>query len=249
MMVGNLLIGCAGWSIPFSQRDQLPGEDSHLERYARHFNAVEIVSSFHRPHRKSTYARWAASVEDSFRFSVKIPQEISHEARLRGTGHLLEEFLSECTRLGDRLGCLLLELPPTLHYDPAIVGSFFEQLRRMVDVPVACEPRHVSWFNDDVDQQLASFRVSLVASNPDALHSGRGKSHGGWTEIAYIRLPGTPRVYSLQHDPFHLTQLADQLRHLSQSRKTTWCIFDNTTLGTAIENAMELTQLCRPTPL
>lgn len=248
MSVGTLLIGCAGWSIPFSQRDQLPGDDSHLERYARHFNAVEINSSFYRPHRKSTYTRWGASVPDSFRFSVKVPQEISHEARLRGTASLLEEFLSECTCLGNKLGCLLLQLPPTLPYESAVVSSFFELLRRMTDLPVACEPRHISWFTDEVDQQLTAYKVSRVVADPDPSESDRGKHPAGWNEMAYFRLHGTPRVYSSSYETPNLVVLAERLREQSLARPATWCIFDNTTLGAAIENAVELTQLCRPAP-
>ncbi|MFP5285145.1 MAG: DUF72 domain-containing protein, partial [Thermoanaerobaculia bacterium] len=70
------LIGCAGWSLPRSERDHFPGTGSLLERYASRFPAVEINSSFHRPHRTSTYARWSASVPAGFRFSVKVPKTI-----------------------------------------------------------------------------------------------------------------------------------------------------------------------------
>ena len=248
MVTGKLLIGCAGWSIPFSQREQLPGTESHLERYAKHLNAVEINSSFYRPHRKSTYTRWGESVADSFRFSVKVPQEITHEARLRSTAPLLEQFLSECACLGDKLGCLLLQLPPSLHYESGTVASFFELLRRMSDVPVACEPRHASWFAEAVDQQLASVRVARVVADPDPSGDERGRTPGGWNGMSYFRLHGTPKIYSSRYGMTYLTELAAQLRQQTQIRPVTWCIFDNTTLGAAMENALELTKLCGAQP-
>jgi uncharacterized protein YecE (DUF72 family) len=69
-------IGCAGWSLPRVEQERFPAAGSHLERYASVFDAVEINSSFHRPHRPATYARWAAAVPSSFRFSVKLPKTI-----------------------------------------------------------------------------------------------------------------------------------------------------------------------------
>ena len=77
-------IGCAGWTIPTEHSAVFGGEGTHLQRYASRFSCVEINSSFYRPHRTTTYARWAASVPDNFRFSVKLPKTITHEQRLQG---------------------------------------------------------------------------------------------------------------------------------------------------------------------
>ena len=79
-----VFVGCAGWSIPRQHASYFPSEGSHLERYARFLPAVEINSSFYRPHKPATYARWAASVPDGFRFLFKLPRAITHERRLRG---------------------------------------------------------------------------------------------------------------------------------------------------------------------
>ena len=68
---------------------------SHLERYGAILDAVEINSSFYRPHRTATYERWAASVPEDFRFAVKVPKAITHERRLKDVGDLLDRFLSE----------------------------------------------------------------------------------------------------------------------------------------------------------
>ena len=74
------------------------------------FNAVEINSSFYRPHRASTYARWSQSVPDEFRFAVKVPKSVTHGLRLVGCADLLDEFLGPVRALGDKLGCLLVRL-------------------------------------------------------------------------------------------------------------------------------------------
>ena len=88
-------IGCAGWSIP-SRHAHLFGEgESHLARYATRFDITEINSTFYRPHQTRTFERWAASVPARFRFSVKMPKAITHEARLQGTGDALTAFFGD----------------------------------------------------------------------------------------------------------------------------------------------------------
>src|SRR4051794_14468863 len=105
-------IGTAGWKVPSLYLDQVRPGGSHLERYARRLNAVEINSSFYRPHRRTTYQRWAQCVPDDFRFSVKVPKAITHEADLTDCGALLDRFVEEVMGLGDKLGVLLVQLPP-----------------------------------------------------------------------------------------------------------------------------------------
>ena len=88
-------IGTAGWSIPKSSAQEFDGQGTHLQRYAQCLPAVEINSSFYRPHKPETYARWAASVPAGFRFSVKIPKDITHTCRLIGIDQQLGRFLGE----------------------------------------------------------------------------------------------------------------------------------------------------------
>ena len=109
-----LFIGCAGWSIPATMANHFTEGNSHLERYAQRFNSVEINSSFYRSHLPATYRRWAATVPEAFRFAVKMPRSISHQARLHDCELALQTFLDQVGELGTKLGCLLLQLPPSL---------------------------------------------------------------------------------------------------------------------------------------
>src|SRR3954462_14791936 len=90
-----LLIGTAGWSLPRAEQPHFAPGQSHLERYASRFAAVEINSSFHRSHRAAIWARWRDAVPGAFRFSVKMPKTITHLARLHGADDLIATFLSE----------------------------------------------------------------------------------------------------------------------------------------------------------
>src|SRR3954464_15705052 len=125
-----ICIGTAGWSIPREAQPGFPGGGSHLERYAAVLPAVEINSTFHRPHRASTFERWAASVPRAFRFSIKLPRTVTHDQRLAASARLLDAFLSAFTRLRSRLGCLLVQLPPSLAFDARIARAFFIALRK-----------------------------------------------------------------------------------------------------------------------
>src|ERR687895_1486073 len=90
----SLYIGRAGWSLSRTEQAHVPAEGgSILERYARRFPSVEINSSFYRPHRPTTYARWGACVRPHFCFSVKVPKRITHELRLIAAEPVLDEFL------------------------------------------------------------------------------------------------------------------------------------------------------------
>ncbi|MGZ3233287.1 MAG: DUF72 domain-containing protein [Croceibacterium sp.] len=91
-------IGTAGWSIARDAADRFPAEGSSLQRYAARFSAAEINSSFHRPHRVSTWERWRDSVPDAFRFSVKVPKLITHELKLVECGEALDRFIGEAGR-------------------------------------------------------------------------------------------------------------------------------------------------------
>jgi uncharacterized protein YecE (DUF72 family) len=235
--VQNLYIGCAGWSIRKEHVQEFSRKGSHLERYAARFPAVEINSSFYRPHRPATYARWAASVPAEFRFAVKVPRAITHECRLIGAIELLDRFLAEAGALGPKLGPLLVQLPPSLIFDAAIAGRFFTDLRQRFHGAVVCEPRHRSWFETTPDQLLASFQVARVTADPAVVPYAA--EPGGWCGLTYYRLHGTPRVYWSSYPLQYLDVLAHSMT-AARGVMPFWCIFDNTALGAATANALYL---------
>jgi uncharacterized protein YecE (DUF72 family) len=200
--------------------------------------AVEINSTFYRPHRAVTFARWAASVPRAFRFSIKIPRTITHDQRLAGSAGLLETFLADLVPLGSRAGCLLVQLPPSLAFDARVARGFFGVLRRRFERDVALEPRHASWFESRADRLLNEFKIARVAADPS--RADGGGEPGGWRGLAYYRLHGSPRIYYSPYQAGLLDALAARLRDLRRQRIPTWCIFDNTALGAATGNALSV---------
>lgn len=233
-------IGTAGWSIPKPHVEDFGREGSHLQRYARRFSAVEINSSFYRPHKPATYARWAASVPPGFRFAVKVPREITHTRKLVAIVEPLEQFLAETQALGDALGPLLVQLPPSLRFDDGAVGGFLAVLRARFDGKVVCEPRHPTWFTAAVDTLLAEFQIARVAADPAPVP--QAACPGGWQGLVYRRLHGSPRMYYSGYLPAYLDVTAQYIREATLSGQDQWCIFDNTALGEATHDALALMQ-------
>lgn len=238
----SVYAGTAGWSLPREYQKRFPESGTHLERYAACFPAVEINSSFYRPHRPATYARWSESVPAAFRFSVKVPREITHRRRLVQAEALLDEFLPGPRALGSKLGCLLVQLPPSLSFQAPVAERFFASLRERFAGPVTAEPRHSTWFTSEAESLLASAQVGRVAVDPAVVPDAARP--GGWPELVYYRLHGSPRLYYSDYEAEYLTRLAAELQSFPTDTAV-WCIFDNTAEGYATANALEMLRLLR----
>ena len=243
----GLRVGCAGWAIPSQHAHAFPVQGTHLERYTQRFTGVEVNSSFYRPHRPTTYARWAASVPDQFQFAVKMPREITHTRRLVEVTASLERFLMEVQGLGAKLGPLLIQLPPSLHFTEDLAQTFWTALRTRFHGSVVCEPRHQSWFSPAAAQLLHTFQVARVAADPARVPAAAVP--GGWPGLVYYRWHGTPEMYVSTYTSAAVEALAARVVAAARTVPT-WCIFDNTARGAATMNALELLvrQAAAPAP-
>ncbi|RYY98861.1 MAG: DUF72 domain-containing protein [Comamonadaceae bacterium] len=241
MTGGRIVVGCAGWSLPRAVQDAFGAGDSHLARYATRFAATEINASFHRPHRRSLYEKWAAAVPPDFGFCAKLPKTITHEQRLIATEPLLDTFLDEAGGLGGQLRCLLVQLPPKLAFDGTIAADFLRQLRDRFAGAIACEPRHASWFTPEADALLADWQVARVLADP--VRHAPGCLPGGWPRLVYVRLHGSPRMYYSAYDGDVLRALATRILQAAADGADVWCMFDNTASGAATGDALALTAL------
>jgi len=232
--MAKLFIGTAGWSIGTRHAGHFPSAGTHLERYGARLDAVEINSSFYRPHRRETYERWAASVPAGFRFSVKLPRTITHERRLAGCEALVDRFLSEAGGLGGKLGVLLVQLPPSLRFEQETAAAFFERLGKASRAAIVCEPRHASW--QAAEPLLERLHVARAAADPSP-YPGADRP-GGWEGLAYFRLHGTPQIYRSDYPAARLKDVERQLLSSRDAGAEAWCIFDNTAEGHALGNAL-----------
>lgn len=234
-------IGTAAWTIPKESANEFPGDGTHLERYARELNAVEINSSFYRDHKPETYARWRNAVPLDFRFAVKLSRYFTHEKRLQETDRLSDVLLS-IAELQAKLGVLLVQLPPSLEFT-ATVERFWSNLRRRFLGHVAFEPRHPSWNSPSARSMLSAYSIRRVWADPDPVPPPDRDEEG---EFDYFRLHGDPVIYQSDYEPGILRTWRDRLKAAYQKGREVWCIFDNTMFGHATRNALEMrTQVLR----
>lgn len=240
-MHANTIVGCAGWSISGAHKERFPEPGSHLERYARCLSGVEINSCFYRSHQGKTYARWANSVPPAFRFAVKLFKKMTHELGLANCDDHLAKYLDEVTELGEKLGVILIQLPPKRDYAPDVAETFLQQLRRRYCGPVVIEPRHATWFSDAAQCVLTTYHIGKVAADP--VVKGDQFVVGADDRVAYFRLHGSPQMYYSNYEKPFLDDLSVKLAHQRRLSKQVWCIFDNTALGHAVSNALYIQSL------
>ncbi len=161
-------IGCSGWAYddwvgPFYPPGTPPGD--YLSRYAKVFRTVEVDSSFYRPPTPFLVRRWADRTPDGFRFSLKVPRDVTHESGPQGA-NVLERFLAslEPLRARGKLGPLVLQFPASFRRDRGA-----PTLDRLLDaVPtsfdLAVELRHRSWWVDGTRDTLTRRGATLVWS-------------------------------------------------------------------------------------
>ncbi|MGN6499079.1 MAG: DUF72 domain-containing protein [Tsuneonella sp.] len=235
------IVGTAGWSIPAADSASFPADGTALERYSQVFAGVEVNSSFHRSHRPSTWARWADSVPAQFRFAVKIPKTITHQAKLVEARELTAKFVDEIAPLGRKLAVLLVQLPPKLGFDAEIARRFFAELAGFCDAALVCEPRNASWFTDEAGELLGQLRVARAAADPALCPAAAVP--GGWRGVSYWRLHGSPAMYRSAYSDGALDRYADDIAAAVRAGSSAWCMFDNTAASRATGNALTLSRM------
>jgi uncharacterized protein YecE (DUF72 family) len=154
-----------------------------LAHYAARFDTVEVNNTFYRLPKPDTFAAWAASVPESFAFAIKASNYLTHYRRLREPQEPVERLLQHAAPLGARLAVVLLQLPPDMRADPARLD---ETLRAFGGrVRVAVEPRHASWWSDEVRAVLAAHDAALCLADRGSKPVTPLWNTAGWS---YLRL-------------------------------------------------------------
>ncbi|MEV6964711.1 DUF72 domain-containing protein [Hamadaea sp. NPDC051192] len=237
-----LLIGTSGWQYrdwrgPFYPDDL--AQARWLEYYAERFATVEVNNAFYRLPERSTFEQWRARTPDGFCVAVKMSRYLTHIKRLADPAEPVARFLSRADALGDRLGPVLLQLPPTLRADPE---ALTETLRRFPqDVRVAVEPRHASWWTDDVRRVLEKYNAALSWAD----RGGRPVTPLWRTaDFGYLRLhEGTARPRP-RYGRTALTSWLDRVQD-AFSRQCVYVYFNNDHGAAAIDNARTLERMAR----
>jgi uncharacterized protein YecE (DUF72 family) len=145
-----IVLGTSGWQYRDWRRTFYAGVPQRLwlEHFAGRFATVEVNNAFYRLPERTTFAQWRARTPGDFCVAVKMSRYLTHIKRLRDPAEPVGRFLSRADALGDRLGPVLLQLPPNLPADPDTLDTVLRAFPR--GVKVAVEPRHDSWWTPAV---------------------------------------------------------------------------------------------------
>jgi uncharacterized protein YecE (DUF72 family) len=152
----------------------------------------------------------------------------------------IERFADEIAGLGEKLGIVLVQFPPSRVFQRYEVETLFALLSSSLPCPLACEPRHASWFVPSVETLFADLHVARVVADPPPADGA--EAPGGWPGLRYHRLHGVPRIYYSNYEPNYLESLRSRIGAEANDADV-WCIFDNTASGAATANALELISL------
>jgi uncharacterized protein YecE (DUF72 family) len=184
---GKLYVGTSGyaykpWKGTFYP-EKLPDKEM-LKFYASQLLTVEINYSFYQMPKESTLEGWASNVPESFQFALKANQKITHVARLRNCESTLKRFLEVSSVLaeGNRLGPILVQLPPNFKFDSALLAEFLAL--RPTAFRFAFEVRHASWYTEETYQLLRKFDTALCLAETDETTPPDVVTAG----FAYVRL-------------------------------------------------------------
>ncbi|HJQ26614.1 MAG TPA: DUF72 domain-containing protein [Blastocatellia bacterium] len=171
-MAASIFLGTQGWNYegwvgPFYPRGSKAKE--LLSLYANIFDSVEVDSSFYAIPSENSIKGWAERTPKSFKFSLKLPSEITHKNRLRDSQAILEQFMQRISLLGDKLGCVLIQLPPDFSpNEHAALRNFIDQLPP--EARFAVEFRDANWLNDATVELLARRNIALALTDSRWIH-------------------------------------------------------------------------------
>lgn len=232
----TLFVGTSGWQYRDWRGVLYPRglpQRLWLEEYAAGFATVEINNAFYRLPTPETFAAWRARTPADFRIAVKASRFLSHIKRLRDPAEPVQRLMSRAARLGDRLGPVLLQLPPTLRSDPDLLESCLRCFP--TGTRVAVEPRHDSWWTDEVRAVLERNGAALCWADVEERPVAPLWRTTDW---GYLRLhTGSADPWPRYHEP----TLTGWVRRLTETWADTCDIhvyFNNDPAGAAIHDAL-----------
>jgi uncharacterized protein YecE (DUF72 family) len=243
----TIFVGTSGWQYRHWRERFYPvgvAQKDWLEFYAERFATVESNNAFYRLPDPKTFANWAQRTPDDFVFTVKVSRYLTHIRRLREPTEPVARFVDHARHLGDKLGPVLLQLPPTLKCSTDDLDATLARFAAEDShVRVAVEFRHDSWFIDAVRHILETYGAALCLADGSLTVKAGRKIHGvmspEWrtTDWGYLRF----HHGAASPDPCYgrraLATWVDRLKKLFGSRVDVFVYFNNDGAACALRDA------------
>ncbi|MBN2308145.1 MAG: DUF72 domain-containing protein [Candidatus Hydrogenedentes bacterium] len=243
MARATLYAGTSGWSYAHWAKGRFYPkglkQGDWLAFYAERFPTVEVNMTFYRLPTPALVTRWRDVVGPGFRFAIKLWRRITHDARLRDVAEPLAQFLRATAPLGEKLGPLLVQLPPSLQKDTPLLDAFLAELKRTAKLQaprVAVEFRHPSWLCDATSEVLTRYGAAVVlADMPRCPATAPNEA-----KFVYIRRHGPSGGYRGCYAPVHISKDARDIRRWLDDARDVYIYYNNDVQGHAVDNARQL---------
>jgi uncharacterized protein YecE (DUF72 family) len=244
LLPGELHIGTSGWSYKhwaeiFYPKDIKP--DKYLEFYTTKFTCVELNSSFYHLPLKTTVYGWTNRTHDSFRFCPKLSRFITHQMQLVNIEEALQNFFDVFGDMKNRLGPVLIQLPPGLLYDKPLICNYFNLINeKYKQYRFAVEIRNKSWINDNFIDLLFQNGIAFVIADSGHRYPYYEVVTAGFV---YLRLHGREQLYASDYQETELRSIAEKITCWLNEGKEVWVFFNNDYQGFAVKNAERLRKI------
>ena len=243
MKAGSCHIGTSGWSYAhwakglFYPRGMKSAD--WLPFLAGFFNTVEVNSSFYRLPKPDVVRRWRDITPPHFRFATKMWRRITHERRLRNCHEELRDFWTVISELGPKRGPLLVQLPPTLQRDDALLDDFLSELKAVTGRSrgrITVELRHESWLCPEISALLDRHKAAMCLADLPRYPVTEPND----AAFVYMRRHGPTGAYRGLYTGRHITEDAGAIASWLQQGKDVYVYYNNDIEGYAVANAAQL---------
>jgi uncharacterized protein YecE (DUF72 family) len=242
----SVLVGTSGWQYRDWRGDFYPtgiSERQWLDYYARQFVTVENNGTFYRLPARDTFASWRDRVGDDFVMTIKASRYLTHVRRLRDPAEPVKRMLDAAAGLGDRLGPVLLQLPPTMRADQGTPELLDDCLARFpAPIRVAVEPRHASWWTDEVREVLTARNAALCWADRQGSPLTPQWRTADWGYLRFHEGDGRPWPRYAQRT---LGAWAERLAATWDNGAAVYVYFNNDQLCAAPHDAAALAEIIR----
>lgn len=233
-------IGCSGfhynhWKIKFYP-EGLP-QRKWFDYYCEHFKTLELNVTFYRFPQLSFLQTWYTKSPADFRFSVKAPRAITHYKKFNDVTDLITSFYDTIDNgLQEKLGPVLFQMPPNIHYNEEKLNKIINSLNPTFNNVL--EPRHVSWWRNDVYKKLAEHNISFCGMSHPTLPDDIIQN----APLVYYRFHGVPELYRSPYSKEALQKVVDAVKQNPDAQQG-WFYFNNDSAMYAIYNAKDMMDL------
>jgi uncharacterized protein YecE (DUF72 family) len=249
----QIFLGTSGWMNKDWHDHFYPKglKEGFLQYLSRVFNSVEINSSFYRLPLPTTFEKWRGETPKDFVFSVKLSRYITHIERLNRVKRQTETFIRNASMLKNKLGVILVQLPPSLPFKKNQIKTFlknFNELRQKYSpkVRIAVEPRHPSWFEGNIEEirkLFKQFDACMVFAHSSKFVSFEPLDENITSSFVYLRLHGPQEFAASEYGGAGLKKWIGLIRGWSERGLAVFVYFNNDVHGYAVKDALKSLKL------